>query len=201
MELLLKFYLPVFLTGFVLLVFVIPSIRVYRETGINPFRFATHHNEAHDYIGMLLKIFIAVLIITVCCYSFFPSVYARFAPFVYLDQPVIRVIGLLMGHLALPGILIAQRQMKQSWRIGIDYVNKTELVTSGLFGWSRNPIYVFLLFGLLGLFFVIPNAITFSVLTGVYMILQITMRLEEDFLLKQHGKVYESYKTKVKRLL
>jgi protein-S-isoprenylcysteine O-methyltransferase Ste14 len=201
MEFILKLYLPIFLVGFVLLVFVMPSVRVYRQTGINPFRFATHYDEAHDYIGKLLKVFILVLLLTVCCYSFFPGMYTRLAPFHYLELPSIQFTGLLLGHLALPGIWIAQHQMKQSWRIGIDYINKTELITSGLFAWSRNPIYVFLLMALLGLFLVIPNAITFSVLCGAYMILQITMRLEEAFLLKQHGTRYESYRKKVKRLL
>lgn len=201
MEFLLKLYLPVFLTGFILLVFVVPSVRIYRQTGINPFRFATHHDEAHDYIGKLLKVFILVLFLTVCCYSFFPAAYVRLAPFGYLDRPGIQLAGLVLGHLALPGILIAQRQMKQSWRIGIDYNNRTELITSGLFARSRNPVYVFLLAALAGLFLVTPNAITFAVLSGVYMILQIVMRMEETFLLKQHGKLYEAYKANVKRLL
>jgi protein-S-isoprenylcysteine O-methyltransferase Ste14 len=201
MEYLLKLYLPLFFIGFVLLAFVRPSIRVYRQTGINPFRFATHHDEAHDYIGKLLKVFILVLLLAVCCYSFFPAAYALLAPFGYLERPGIRLAGLITGHLALPGILIAQRQMKQSWRIGIDYINKTELISSGLFAWSRNPIYVFLLAALTGLFFVIPNAITFAVVCGAYIILQIIMRMEEAFLLKQHGKRYESYRAKVKRLL
>jgi protein-S-isoprenylcysteine O-methyltransferase Ste14 len=201
MELILKLYLPIFLAGFIVLVFVMPSVRVYRQTGINPFRFATHYDEAHDYIGKLLKVFILALLITVCCYSFLPGVYIWLAPFHYLEMPAIQVTGWLLVHLTLPGILIAQQQMKQSWRIGIDYTNQTELITSGLFAWSRNPIYVFLLMALLGLFCIIPNAITFAVLCGAYMILQITMRLEEAFLLKQHGSRYEEYRKKVKRLV
>ena len=41
METFLKYYLPVFVVAFIILVFVLPSIRVYQQTGINPFRFIT----------------------------------------------------------------------------------------------------------------------------------------------------------------
>lgn len=42
----LKIYLPVFLVVFIVLVFVVPSVRVYRQTGINPFRFVTNRQGA-----------------------------------------------------------------------------------------------------------------------------------------------------------
>lgn len=32
----LKYYLPVFLIAYLLVTFVLPSIRVYKQTGINP---------------------------------------------------------------------------------------------------------------------------------------------------------------------
>lgn len=201
MEAFLKIYLPVFLVGFIILVFVVPSVRVYRQTGINPFRFATKHDKAHDYIGASMKVFILLLLVAVFLYAFWERAYYYLAPFAYMNAKGLKITGLVLGHLSLLCIIIAQYNMRQSWRIGIDYENKTQLVTNGFFSLSRNPIYLSLLAGLVGMFLVLPNAITFAVLFAAYIVLHITMRLEEDFLQKQHGETYVRYKQKVRRLI
>lgn len=201
MDIFLRLYLPSFLIGFIVAVFVVPSVLLYRQTGINPFRFATKHNNAHDFIGNSMKWFIVLLLAMVFVYALFPRMYTFLAPFPYLELDGLKITGLAMGHLSLAGIVAAQRQMKQSWRIGIDFEHRTALVTSGLFAWSRNPIYLFLLIALTGLFLVVPNAVTFAVLFAAYLVLHIAMRMEEDFLTTQHGQAYLNYKTKVRRLI
>ena len=88
--------------------------------------------------------------------------------------------------------------MKNSWRIGIDTETKTELITAGLFQLSRNPIF----FGsLIGLFLTTPNALTGLFLILGYVLIQIQIRLEEEFLTDQHGQKYTEYKQKVRRLI
>ena len=201
MEFSLRIYLPVFIIGFILLVFVLPSLKVYWQTGINPFRFKVNHHPAHDYIGAAMKWFIAVLLVTVFIYALFPEGYIYLVPLHYLENNFIKWTGLIAGHLSLIGIMIAQHQMKLSWRIGIDYENKTKLVTTGLFAWSRNPIFLFLLIALLGLFMVLPNAITFAVLISAYLVIQVQIRIEEEFLERQHGQPYTQYKSNTRRLL
>lgn len=201
MEALLKYYLPVFVIGFILLVFVLPSIRVYKQTRINPFRFKTNIHKTHDFVGATMKVFILLIIAVVVIHSFFINSYALLAPFNYLETKALKITGLVISHLSLAGIMVAQWQMKQSWRIGIDYQNKTLLVKEGLFSFSRNPIYLFLLFALAGLFLILPNAITFAVLFAAFLVLHIAIRLEEEFLSRQHGEIYEAYVSKVRRLL
>ena len=201
MEAFLKIYLLIFIILFIVLVFVVPSIRVYNQTGINPFRLTTKQNQVHDFLGASMKLFIVLLLLVVIIYALFNAIYRFLAPLEYLEKTTLKIIGLVLGHLAFIGIIIAQWNMRQSWRIGIDYVNKTQLVTVGLFKISRNPIYLFLIIALIGLFLIIPNAVTFAVLFSAYLILQVTIRLEEDFLEKQHGEVYRNYKQKVSRLI
>ena len=91
--------------------------------------------------------------------------------------------------------------MSKSWRIGIDEKHKTELITKGIFSISRNPIFLGMILTVFGLFLIIPNAITFFLALATYFIIQIQIRLEEEFLEKQHGEIYKNYKKTVKRLI
>ena len=45
----------------------------------------------------------------------------------------------------------------RSFRVGIDVDRPDKLVTTGIFAWSRNPIYVALFLVLAGQFLVFPN--------------------------------------------
>ncbi len=200
MDRILIIYLPVFVLIYLLLCFVLPSWRVYRQTGINPVTFGKT-DSAHDYIGRLMKILTALLVATVLIFSLFPNVYRWLVPITYLEQQPIRYLGLVLAHLSLAWILIAQLQMKNSWRIGIDETHKTGLVTAGLFSISRNPIFLGMICSVTGLFLILPNLLSFFVAAATYMIIQIQIRLEEVFLEKQHGIVYNEYKKQVRRLL
>ena len=196
----LKFYLPLYLVLYMTVAFVLPSYRTYKQTGINPITFGKTGN-AHDYIGFVMKILIALLFIAVFIYSFSDKAYQYLVPISYLMKEVFMIVGLILIHLSLLWISVAQYQMSNSWRIGIDENNKTELITKGLFSYSRNPIFLGMIISVTGIFFILPNAITFFLMLSTYIVIQIQIRLEEKFLEKQHGQEYLSYKQTTKRLL
>lgn len=196
----LPFYLPVFILAYLLISFVVPSVRVYRQTGINPVTFGKS-DSAHDYIGAIMKIITGLLVLVVILYAFLPAWYHWLVPIPYLERDEIKWTGLIIAHLALIWIVIAQQQMKNSWRIGIDEQHRTGLVTNGLFAYSRNPIFLGMLFSVFGLFLVLPNLITFFVAVSSYIVIQIQIRLEEEFLGRQHGEAYTRYKERVRRLI
>jgi protein-S-isoprenylcysteine O-methyltransferase Ste14 len=185
----LKIYLPIYLLLYLLVAFVIPSYRTYKQTGIYPITFGKADN-AHDYIGFVMKILIALLFLSVLLYSFGNSIYFYTAPIVFLENYYLQIIGLVIIHISLFWIMVAQFQMSTSWRIGIDEVNKTALKTAGIFGISRNPIFVGMMLSVLGVFFILPNALTFFLTLCTYFVIQIQIRLEEAFLEKQHGVSY-----------
>ncbi|HEX8608288.1 MAG TPA: hypothetical protein VF679_06595 [Pedobacter sp.] len=136
----LKYYLPVFLIAYLLITFVIPSVRVYKQTGINPVTFGKSDN-AHDYIGVIMKVLTGLVVIAVLLFSFSNEVYSYLNPFGYLQKEWLVYTGLIIVHAALVWIVIAQLHMKQSWRIGIDKKNKTSLITNGLFSISRTLFF------------------------------------------------------------
>ena len=111
-----------------------------KQTGINPVTFGKTDN-AHDYIGFVMKVLIALLFVAVFIYSFSDKIYQYLVPISYLMKDVFLIIALILIHLSLLWISVAQYQMSNSWRIGIDENNKTELITKGLFSYSRNPIF------------------------------------------------------------
>lgn len=196
----LKFYLPLYLLLYITVAFVLPSYRTYKQTGINPITFGKTDN-AHDYIGFVMKVLIALLFMTVFIYALGDKAYQYLVPISYLMNEVFLIIGLTLIHLSLLWISVAQYQMSNSWRIGIDENNKTELVTKGLFSYSRNPIFLGMIISVTGIFFILPNALTFFLMLSTYFVIQIQIRLEEEFLEKQHGQEYLSYKKTTKRLL
>lgn len=196
----LKIYLPIYLILYMLVAFVIPTYRTYKQTGINPITFGKNDN-AHDYIGFIMKVLIVLLFVAVLTYSMSEKMYSYLVPISYLQTQTLTIIGLALIHIALVWITIAQFQMSNSWRIGIDEKNKTKLVTDGVFLISRNPIFLGMIISVLGLFFIVPNALTFFLTITTYIVIQIQIRLEEEFLQKQHAQDYVNYKLKTKRLL
>ncbi|MGH9837309.1 MAG: hypothetical protein ACREEM_00820 [Blastocatellia bacterium] len=88
----------------------------------------------------------------VLIYSFWGEGYRFLAPIVWLQHPMLVMPGVALLLASLIWILIAQKQMGESWRIGIDREQKTALVNRGVFRLSRNPIFLGMRLTLLGYF-------------------------------------------------
>ncbi len=80
METFIKSYLPVFLVAYLLITFVIPSVRVYRQTELNPVTFGKRDN-AHDYIGAVMKVLTGLLIVAVLLFSLNKEAYNYLNPY------------------------------------------------------------------------------------------------------------------------
>ena len=197
---LLKYYLPLFLLVYLVVTFILPSIRVYKKTVINPLTFGKS-DKAHDYIGSIMKVLTGLLIVAVLLFSVSLKAYSYLNQFEYLQREWLVYTGLIIVHAALLWIVIAQNHMKLSWRIGIDEKNKTALITNGLFNISRNPVFLGMILSTAGIFLIIPNAITLFVAATSYIVIQIQIRLEEEYLQSSHGTAYHNYKKKVNRLM
>jgi len=106
---------------------------------------------------------------------------------------------------AVVGILArtaAQLDMGTSWRAGVDSAERTELVTTGLFRQTRNPIYTFAALFYGGLAMMVPNLLAFTALAFQLAGIELQVRLvEEPYLLAMHGQTYQSYAARVGRFL
>ena len=118
-----------------------------------------------------------------------------------LERMETQIVGIALLFLSLGWTILAQIQMGNSWRIGIDQKQKTNLVRSGVFGVSRNPIFLGMIITLFGLFLVLPNAVTLLIFVLGFVLIQIQVRLEEEFLMNTHKVDYEKYRRDVRRWL
>lgn len=87
-------------------------------------------------------------------------------------------VGLFAAGAALT--LWAQAAMGSSWRIGVDPTERTALVTSGLFGWVRNPIFTAMVTAAVGLAVLAPTALTAASVALLIIAVQLQVRRIEE---------------------
>ena len=191
-------YLFLFAVLFFLVAFVLRSYLLWKNTGINPMTFSGS-DDANGFNGKLFKVVAVLEFLILGIYAFAGSWYEYLLPFWYLENVWVQIFGWILLVSSLIWVFTAQLQMANSWRIGIDYNNKTPLITKGLFTISRNPIFLGILITNLGLFLVIPNAFTLLIAGLSFTSIHTQVRLEEAFLRELHGTTYEAYCQKVNR--
>jgi protein-S-isoprenylcysteine O-methyltransferase Ste14 len=181
-----------------LIVFVIRSVWLRLKTGVNPFTF-NKTDDAHGYNGKVFTVISLLELVIVGIYAFKIEWYKYLLPFWYLENEAIFKLGWGFLILSLILVWVAQSQMANSWRIGIDEKNKTKLVTGGLFSISRNPIFLGIMIANIGLFLVIPNAFTLLIISLSTISINTQIRLEEAFLKQEFKNQYLEYLKKVRR--
>lgn len=193
-------YLFIYFLIFIMLVFFLRSFMLYRKTGINPITFKKE-DDAHGYNGKVFFFVSSLELIVLAVYAFDKNWREHLLPISYLENPVLQKIGWAMLLFSLILVWVAQSHMANSWRIGIDSENQTALVTSGLFKYSRNPIFLGIVLANIGLLFVLPNTFTVLILALSIVSTNTQIRLEEVHLTRLHKTTYIQYKNNVRRWL
>jgi len=117
------------------------------------------------------------------------------------SNEIIGWIGVALCILGLILFLLSLISFGKSFRVGIDEKHPGALVTTGVFAFSRNPIYTAFGVILLGIFLISPNWILLVYLiVGKWLFNRQVLR-EEDSLTKIYGEEYVEYCNKVRRYL
>jgi protein-S-isoprenylcysteine O-methyltransferase Ste14 len=98
-------------------------------------------------------------------------------------------------------LAVAQLHLGASWRIGIEAGAKPGLVTSGLYRYSRNPIYLGLLMMMVGYASLLPTVLSAVLLVGTYIGMRAQIAGEEAYLIGTYGEAFRDYARRVGRLL
>ena len=179
---------------------VLRSYLLYQKTGVNPVK----KMKKTGLEGFIEKVFFVLFIlvsVVALNFVFIEKNYVYFVPITYLETASLGLIGMVIAFFGLTVGFIAQLQMGDSWRLGVDQEGKTALVEKGLFSLSRNPVYLGILVANVGFFLMMPSAMSFTMLVLYYVCLGIKIRLEETHLMKQHEGRYLEYQKKVRRWL
>lgn len=182
-----KVFLATYLVAYFLAAFFWRSFLVWKRAGVNPL-VLNGSDSAHDYIGRIFKFLVATIVVAVGVYCTSDRFYQYLTPIAWAEHRGMQVIGVVLLLLSLAWTVLAQAQMGESWRIGIDKEHRTPLVRNGVFGLSRNPIFLGMMLTLLGLFLIIPSAATLLTFVMGVVLIQIQVRLEEEFLARSHPR-------------
>lgn len=119
-----------------------------------------------------------------------------------LDHAWLSWFGAAVALAGLVLVLAAQSNMGTSWRIGVDQTEVTALVTGGLYGVTRNPIFLGMLVFWVGMALLLPNVLSIAALFIALLAIEVQVRLvEEPYLLRTHGDAYRAYASRTGRLL
>jgi protein-S-isoprenylcysteine O-methyltransferase Ste14 len=189
--------------AFFLVVFLGRTLILWLKQEINPFVLGTGKKGLHRLFEMALFPWLVLWILeilAVALHSPFQLIPASWNPLL-LNNLLLKIAGALLivfGDFVFVWALIS---FGNSWRVGIDGKKAGNLVTGGVFAFSRNPIFVFLDLYFIGTF-LINGTLVFLIFAGVtalgihYQILQ-----EEKFLAGKYAQAYWDYCSRTSRYI
>jgi protein-S-isoprenylcysteine O-methyltransferase Ste14 len=117
----------------------------------------------------------------------------------FFHSEVISWVGVIFCFWGLFILFLSLVSFGRSFRVGIDVERPDKLVTTGIFAFSRNPIYVAFGFVLVGQLLVFPNWIMLVYVAADFWLVHRQVLREEEFLKKRYGQEYAEYCNRVRR--
>jgi protein-S-isoprenylcysteine O-methyltransferase Ste14 len=164
-----------------------------RRQGINAFHFGST-----DKTDFLIPPFALFYFYTVFAAAFHLPTVSRQE---FFRSETLSWVGVLLCLAGLFLLLLSLVSFGKSFRVGIDRDHADELVTTGIFGFSRNPIYVAFWIFLLGQFLVFPNWILLVYLIAAAWLFNRQVLREEEYMRNHYGQQYLDYRNRVRRYL
>lgn len=176
-----------------LLAAVLIRVRLMRRKGIQAMHFG--NIDKTDFLIPPFALFYFYIVFaaafdwpTVARHPFFQSGLASWA-------------GVLCCFAGLVLLFLSLVSFGKSFRIGIDQDSPDKLVTTGAFGFSRNPMYVAFWFVLLGQFLLFSNLTPLVYLAAATWLFHRQVLREEDSMRRRYGREYSGYCDRVRRYL
>jgi protein-S-isoprenylcysteine O-methyltransferase Ste14 len=115
---------------------------------------------------------------------------------------VAAVVGLVLALAGFAATLAGQTGMGASWRIGVDPSERTDLVTTGVFAYVRNPIFTAMVLAQFGMVLMVPTWISATALVTLIAAVELQVRaVEEPYLRLVHGETYAPYAARTGRFI
>ena len=155
---------------------------------------------ATDKTDYMLMPFVAAIVYAVCSNAFGLPIWTPLAALFWKAEAP-GAFGIAFCSIAIIGICAALVSFGNSFRVGIDDQKPDKLVTTGLFAFSRNPIYLCFDMFFFGLLLIHRNIIITAAAVGFALLIHRQILREERFLASHYGLEYDEYRKKVGRYL
>ncbi len=126
----------------------------------------------------------------------------RFAPLPFIMPPILGTVGLLLACI---GFLLGIGALVEFRKAGTTldpHGSSKQIVTSGIYRFSRNPIYLGFLLMIVGL--PLTSGSYWGIIAAPFYLImmnRLVIQHEEAYLEKKFGKTYTSYASQVRRWL
>jgi protein-S-isoprenylcysteine O-methyltransferase Ste14 len=110
-------------------------------------------------------------------------------------------VGVVFCFAGLLFVFFSLISFRKSFRVGIDVNHADDLITTGIFAYSRNPIYVGFGCVLLGQLLIFPSLVFLVYMLAGIWLFHRQVNLEENFLKGHYGRQYMEYCQRVRRYL
>jgi len=180
--------------GLFLLVVVWRAVSVAKKAQRKPVHLSLQHNGVQHGIVLVLFIGVNLWIVMILLHVLAPEV--RILPlFLYrtLAAPWMRFPGTVLIGIGFSLFVLALRTLGVSWRLGIDEQQPGALIITGVYAFSRHPIYLFFNLYFLGTFLLNGTLVFLLFCLFAAVVLHLQILQEERFLLRVHGLAYSSY--------
>jgi protein-S-isoprenylcysteine O-methyltransferase Ste14 len=162
---------------------------------VNPITLSLERKGITGLMEVLLFVGVNLWAVAVvfCALSLKPLAFPWPCSLQLVDAMPAKLLGVGMILCAFIIFVLALRALGSSWRLGIDENHPGLLVITGIYAYSRNPIYVFFDLYFLGTFLI--NGSLFFLILMVFVALNLHYQIlqEERFLARAHGAAYEAY--------
>ena len=180
--------------------YTIRILLLQRDDGRSPV-FVGEPGTLHYATHLAFRVF-RIVILAVCVGRvLWPPLDGYLGTFNALWHPTIMWLGngmLLVGFSAVIGLHF---YMGKEWRSGTRTDDKTQLITSGPFAISRNPMMLCVIVAQVGLFLALPSAFTLLCLAVGLWAVVAQVNVEQRLLRKRFGVAYEAYAARTPRWL
>ncbi|WAJ26638.1 methyltransferase family protein [Antarcticirhabdus aurantiaca] len=115
------------------------------------------------------------------------------------EASAVRLAGLALAVGGQVLTLAARGSMGRRWRVGVPEKAPDHLVTTGLFGLSRNPVFLGMLAMAAGLAVAVPCLAVVACALAFWIACEVQVRDEERLLERSFGPAYAAYRSAVRR--
>jgi protein-S-isoprenylcysteine O-methyltransferase Ste14 len=194
-----RWFLAAFFSG-VALFYTTAILRKKRRLGrspVTPGEKGTRHRLIHNVFVVFRATILLVCLIRVP----FPQIDAWLFPLLWFWHPAAIVSGCALMLASFIAIIWLHNSMGADWRSGIEEHadDRGQLIESGAFAWTRNPIFIGIQLAQLGFFLALPTVFTLVCLIIGVAAIHAQVRLEERHLEARFGDVWRSYAARVPR--